>query len=412
VAIYARYAREALAWPAVRSLPVEYPAFSLLAFLPPALVPLPYAVGFGLLAAGGTVVLVLSSDGLPRHPGWGSRVCAYLLAGTSAVLLARYDVFPALCAFGGLEAARRQRWGRAWAWAVAGGLLKLFPFLLLPGFLIAERSSSGRWPLRRLWALAPLAALAAAQQLLAPGSLLAPLRYELDRGFELSSLPGSLTMLSDPLHVRWATAFGSVEVLGQGAPVISALAGVAAVAGLLVVWGLLRQGALSVEAASLAVLSVVVLTDKAFAPQYLIWLVPFWAYWPLRRGWVASAALTTLVFPVLYSEPGLLGPGLYGATAVAALRNVVLLVATARWFAGELRAPVTERTQAPWLASERSLTASERSLTAAGAVQSCEGAGAVTKLALRTLGPAQGQVAAVSEQSQALPLGASGPKGG
>ena len=46
--------------------------------------------------------------------------------------------------------------------------------------------------------------------------------------------------------------------------------------------------ALSVEATSLAVLSVSVLGDKAFSPQYLIWLAPLWAYWPFRRGWVVS----------------------------------------------------------------------------------------------------------------------------
>ena len=52
-----------------------------------------------------------------------------------------------------VEGARRGSWGRGWAWAVLGGLLKLFPLLLLPGFFLVERAETGRWPLRRLWIL-------------------------------------------------------------------------------------------------------------------------------------------------------------------------------------------------------------------------------------------------------------------
>ncbi len=50
------------------------------------------------------------------------------------------------------------------------------------------------------------------------------------------------------------------------------------------VYGSPRRGAWLREATSLAVLSVSVLGDKVFSPQYLIWLAPIWAYWPLRRG--------------------------------------------------------------------------------------------------------------------------------
>ncbi len=111
----------------------------------------------------------------------------------------------------------------------------------------------------------------------------------------------------------------------------------AAVLGLSAVWWFAAHGRLSVEAVSLTVLSVAVLADKAFAPQYLIWLVPLWAYWPLRPGWVASAALTTLIYPVLYGLHALFGYSFYFATAGGALRNTVLIVATARWFTVQLR---------------------------------------------------------------------------
>ena len=149
VGLYEHYATAALASPVFHVLPREYPALALGVFVVPLAVPLTYSLGFALLAAGAGLVLVLSSDGLPLCPGWSRRTCYYLLMGTVTVVFARYDVFPALAAVLAVEGARKGNWGRAWTWAVAGGMLKLFPFLLLPGFLIVERSQTGKWALRR-----------------------------------------------------------------------------------------------------------------------------------------------------------------------------------------------------------------------------------------------------------------------
>ena len=110
----------------------------------------------------------------------------------------------------------RTSWGRAWAWAVVGGLLKLFPFLLLPGFLLAEHARTGRWAIRRAAvACVPVALVAGVQSLLSPGSVLSPVRYELNRGFELESLAGGLTLLTDPLHVKWRFEYGGWEIFGR-----------------------------------------------------------------------------------------------------------------------------------------------------------------------------------------------------
>ena len=174
--LYNHYANAALGSPLFHSLPREYPALATALFLAPLALPFPYPLGFALLAAAGAVVLVLSSEGLSAYPGWSRRTCIYLLVGTAAVVFARYDVFPALAALLAVEAARREQWGRAWAWAVVGGLLKLFPFLLLPGFLIAERVQTGKWPLRRLWIVGvPAALLTFGQVAMAPGACSTPL---------------------------------------------------------------------------------------------------------------------------------------------------------------------------------------------------------------------------------------------
>ena len=332
LALYEHYANAALASPLFHSLPREYPAAATAVFLAPLAVPLPYALGFALLAAAGAVVLVLSSDGIAEYPGWSRRTCIYLVVGSAAVVFARYDVFPALAALLAVEAARREQWSRAWAWAVVGGLLKLFPFLLLPGFLIAERVQTGKWALRRLWIVCvPAALLTFGQLATAPRSLLNSFTYQVHRGFELSSFQGSIAFLLDPVHARWVTGFGSIELAGRDHFVISLLVMIAAAAGLLAIWAFARRGQLSVVAVSLAVLSVAVLAEKSFAPQYLVWLAPLWAYWPMRRGWLTVALLTTVVFPVLYAEAHAFGPGFFWATTVATVRNAVLVVATLSW---------------------------------------------------------------------------------
>lgn len=341
VQLYRHYAERALASPLFHSLPREYPALSVVIFLLPAAAGSAYLLVFALLAASATLALLLSSDGLADHPGWSWRASIYFLAGALAVLFGRYDIFPVLCAVLALEGARHGRWGRAWAWAVLGGLLKLFPFLLLPGFLLSERRATGKWPLRRLaGAAVPLALAAVAQVVAAPGSLLSPLRYEANRGLELSSLQGSLALLVDPLHQRWAYRFATTEILGTDHALIGAVVMAAALVALVAVWWLAYRGRLGVEAISLAVLTVAVLGDKAFAAQYLIWLVPFWAYWPLRAGWLSAAALTMLVYPLLYMEAFRYGPGYYLPTIAAAVRNAVLIVATARWLHEQLKASV------------------------------------------------------------------------
>jgi hypothetical protein len=336
--LYEHYARAALASPFLHSFPKEYPAAALTVFAAPLALPVTYAVGFAVLAALATVALVLSSDGLPGHPGWTRRTCYYLVVGTVAVVFARYDVFPALTAVLAVEAARKDRWGWAWVWAVVGGLFKLFPFLLLPGFLLVERAQTGKWALRRgLLAAVPIAIIAAVQTALAPSSALSPVRYQLDRGFELSSFQGSLTFLLDPVRAHWLDGFGSIEVVGPGHLPISLLVMAATVGALLFVWLLALRGRLSVVAISLAVFSVAVLAEKSFAPQYLVWLAPFWAYWPMRRGWVLAAVLTALVYPLLYGEAHTWGPSFYLPTAVAVARNLVLVAATAGWFLEQLR---------------------------------------------------------------------------
>jgi len=336
--IYHRFASHALASPLLRTLPREYPAASVGIFVLPLLLPLPYNLSFTVVAVVASLALLASSDGLATCPGWSRRASLYALLGTVGVAFSRYDIFPAATAFAAVECARRGKWGRGWAWAVGGGLLKLFPFVLLPGFFLLERRLTGRFPWARAFSAGAVVSLVAVvQSVVAPGSFLSPVRYQLDRGFQLGSTGGSLTFLTDPLHVRWGFAFGAWQDFGSFASAISLALLVVTVVGLGAVWACAGRGRLSVEAASLAALSVCVVGDKAFSPQYMLWLIPLWAYWPLRKGWLAAAGLCTLVFPVLFLEAAFVGPGFYWATGAAVARNLVLTMATAQWLRAELR---------------------------------------------------------------------------
>lgn len=337
IRVYEWYGDGLLHGSAAAALPREYPALAGLFFSLVALMPGPYLGGFSLCMVLALAGLVLFGTKRLGRSGWAERVLLYLALAVFGVLFARYDLLPAACTFGAVVWASEGRFGRAWVAACLGAALKLFPALLLPGFFIYEWRTTGRPPGRRVLATGLAAgAIAVVQTWLAPGTLLNPFRYELRRGFEFSSVGGGITFLTDPLHASWHFAFGAWQISGTGAGPVKIAMLLLEVTGIAGVWWLLSRRRLTLQAASLAVLSVAVLCDRALGPQYLIWLAPLWALWPLRREWVAAAFLTTLTFPVVFH----LFPTLTVATIVALLRNGALAVGTFLWFRAELRSPV------------------------------------------------------------------------
>lgn len=338
VALYHRYALGALHG-AGRTLPREYPAAATAVFALPLLAPGSYRLDFALLMA--ATYALLAFLGSRWYGGsWLTRASWYLGAAALPELFARYDLVPALLVLVAVHDAQGQRWGRAWVAAIAGAALKIFPILLLPGFLLAEWRQRGRVPWRRVAATAAvIGGGLALQSLLAPGSVLSPLRYEWRRGFEFSSVPGSLSALLDPFHLSWREGFGAIEVHGGASAAIGHGAAGLELVLLLAVWGLSARRRLDVAEVAVAVMSIAVLCDRAFAPQYLIWLAPLWALFPLRRSLLLAALLTGVTYP-LAVEVGLVHfHSLVPATATALLRNAVMVLATALWLRGRLRAP-------------------------------------------------------------------------
>jgi len=340
VALYQHDAVAMLRLPLRQSLPVQYPALGGALFLLAAAPRLPYDVVFALLMAAALAGMVAFGPAQRGIPSWASRLALYLALGTLWVLFGRYDLAASLATLVAVEMARRGRWSLAWASALVGTALQLFPALLLPTFFVAEWREAQAPPWRRgLLSAAALAVWAALQAALAPGTLLEPFRFELLRGFEIWSVPGTLTGLVSPTHLRAVHAFGTNQVVGAHAAAIGTALEVVAILTLVGVWTLTYRGRLGVVAASLATLSVAVLSDRALPPQYLIWLAPLWAYWPLRRGWVATAVLTTLVYPVSWGLTQHFHWPVSVPLAMGGVRNAVFIAATATWLWAEARHP-------------------------------------------------------------------------
>lgn len=350
VQLYEHYGEALRQGKLTHGLPQEYPALAGALFVVPLYLGLPYQVAFGMLCLACLVVLLAAACRLL----WESErslwfFLASLCLGATWAVFRRYDVFPALAVVVAVGAARSDRWGTAWAATIGGTLLKIFPAFLLPGFFLIEWRRTGSPPWRRAAASAAVVlAAGAGQQAVASGTVLNPLLYELHRGFEFSSVPGSLAVLLDAGRVTWQYTYRSWQVVGGPVGVVATILLVGGLLGLAWIWRLSWRGRLEVVEVSLAALSVVVLIGKAFPPQYILWLAPLWAAtaWDSTRAarvtWMLTCALTTASYPLAFALAR--GSGdLAVPSLLAAARNLALLAATAAWLAGRLRRVPSER---------------------------------------------------------------------
>src|SRR5215469_2818068 len=125
--------------PLFHSIPVEYP---LLAIIPFSLTMLPnlphsyhivFAIWMGALVVAGYIGFLRFAD----HTR-ALMYVVYLLLGTSATLLARFDIVPALATLAALWLAERGRFTYAYIFIAAGVLLKLYPAFLIPVIVIEQ----------------------------------------------------------------------------------------------------------------------------------------------------------------------------------------------------------------------------------------------------------------------------------
>lgn len=281
---------------------------------------------------------------LRRRGGPGATFWLVFLPCLGPVVFFRFDLVVTALLLAALapvtKTGTRAASGRGAALAGATAV-KVWPLVLLGPVL--ARLPRGRRLQALAWTLGWGAALALPGLLLTGwGRFFAPLGYQGDRGFELEAVLATPMMLERAFGAgahQLASAFGAVQVDGPWVAVTSvaaqgALVLFALVAGTLTV-RLLRAASPTDEAvllSALAIVAVLVVTNRVLSPQYVLWfaaplalLGDGHAWW--RRWGLAVAVATQLTFPVAFfalfdADGALLQP----ATLVLAARNLLLVV--------------------------------------------------------------------------------------
>ncbi|WP_291477262.1 glycosyltransferase 87 family protein [Corynebacterium sp.] len=299
-----------------------------------------------------------------------------LFAGLSGpIFLTRLDIFPGLlvAGFAALLLAG-PRWSRpATVLLAVATMMKLWPGVL-GAALVGGLRRTATW-VRVCWFFASLAVLCVV--VVAVGGvdrLLSPLTYQGDRGLQVESVAATPWVLAAALHHLadgaagdgnpWSISYAaskSYEIAGPGTDatlvVVTALTAASVLTA--VVWAvrrLVRDDWTPARAVafSVALIMLVIVTNKVFSPQYMVWVAPVVAVALVtsRRRVVTvvsleilvTALLTTTVYPVFYDW--LISNPPFPVAAVAlVLRNVavVVLAATCAWWAFRPAGPETRQ---------------------------------------------------------------------
>jgi uncharacterized membrane protein len=271
-----------------RDFAVEYPPGALAAFVVPAAFG-DYASAFAWqMAVSGVVLVALVA--LVRIEAAFYVALAPVLAG--ALILSRFDLWPALLTVGALAALLRERHRLGWALLGAAVAAKLWPFVIVPLALVwSYRAGRGR---AALVGLAVAAAFFMPFALLSPHGLWHSLSGQASRPLQIESLGASLFTVFDHPHV--ITTHGSQNVAGHGG--VAAVFALLQIATLLALWTGFARGPASGERLlrySAAAVCAFVAFGKVLSPQFLLWLVPLVPLVRGRRGLVATALLTVVL---------------------------------------------------------------------------------------------------------------------
>jgi hypothetical protein len=273
------------------------------------------------------------------------------------VLYARFDLVPAVAVILALERAQAQKWFGVGGWLGFGAIAKLVPGLLAPlAFIVAARRRLVAYGFVMVVALMTMPYLGVAR-----GLFDSVFGYHGDRGVQIESLWGSLTLLGGHLGFESGVAFqfGAMDVYGSPVDVFKTSSNVLAAAGLLfgcyAAWRWARRdSAPDLALVMFATLALTTGVGRVYSPQYTVWLLGVGAATVALAGrrarWpfgvlVAVVALTAWIFPPLFQP--LLENELWAVVVLLTRNLLTLTVAVLAFAALRSRAPDDPSTTGP-----------------------------------------------------------------
>lgn len=277
---------------------------------------------------------------------WGALILAI-----GPLVVFRFDIIPAL--FVGLALIVVSISPALFAHCVAWGTaMKLWPVVLIP-LVLGNRH---RWRAVGVFVASGIAFVAFSAAVGGIERVFSPLAWQGKRGLHTESVAASwitLARLGQPESWRAELSDNnSVDYFGPGVDLtahVTSLATVLAIVWLVTVTARMVKYSVcdpvTIATVTVALIGLLIATNKVFSPQYVVWLLPAWtALLALNRrtrgkhlptGWlygqtlllIALTFLTQLVYPTLYRylfwEPTALGFGIASLLLVA--RNVILV---------------------------------------------------------------------------------------
>ena len=308
-----------------RDFYMEYPPGAIPAFLAPlALAALAhYNLAFKFTVAVAGVALVIACAIVLRllDASRATMVVTLTIVGTApvalgAVVLNRYDLWPALICILALAALLADRPRLGFGLLAVGALVKIYPLVVLPVAAIHVFRTRGRAELvgavKSFCIVA--AVLVAPFVLLAPGGFGYSVYTQTIRHLQLESLAASVLLAADSAGVYTARIIagkpGSLDLSGtlpNALGVLTLLLFVAALAAVVYAYWRAEESKEALVLGAASSVAAFVAFSKVISPQFLIWLVPLVPLAARRIGLLASgllfAALVATQVEVVYEHP-------------------------------------------------------------------------------------------------------------